>query len=105
MVSEKCKEIFGLPSCGPYYFGKVENLFINGISFYLGKMVIIKSLNIQNMHLGEEVWIIKLRDPKKFRKFILVSNKEYVSWVSMKQIINKEEEKKKKKKIINKKKK
>lgn len=105
MVSEKCREIFVLPSCGPSYFGKIENLFVNEISFYLGKTLTIKSLNVQNMSLGEDVWIIKLRDPKKFRKFILVSNKEYVSWVSMKQIINKEEEKKKKKKIINKKKK
>lgn len=97
MISEKCKEVFGLPSCGPIYSGKVESLFINGISFYLGKTLTIKSYNVQNMNSGEDVWIIKLRDPKKYRKFILVSNREYVAWVSIKQI---EEEGKNKKIII-----
>jgi hypothetical protein len=80
------QKIFDTPSSGPYYPGKIENLFINGISFYLGKTLTISSPNIQNMEMGENVWIIKLRDPKKYKDFILVSNKKYVKWVSIKQI-------------------
>ncbi|MCF7906659.1 hypothetical protein K9L04_01865 [Patescibacteria group bacterium] len=81
------QKIFDTPSSGPYYPGKIESLFINGISLYLGKTLTISSPDIQNMEKGETVWIVKLRDPKKYRNFILVSNKKYVAWVSIKQII------------------
>ncbi|MCF7796095.1 hypothetical protein K9M42_03300 [Patescibacteria group bacterium] len=81
------QKIFDTPSSGPYYPGKIENLFFRGVNFYLGKMFKINSPNIQNMEMGENVWIVKLRDPKRYRNFILVSNKKYVNWVSIRQII------------------
>lgn len=77
------------PSCGDLYVGKIQQLFFDGVSFfYLGKTLKM-SKDAGKFKANEDVWIIKFKDPKFHKKFIMVSNKTFVGWISIDEIIAK----------------
>ncbi len=77
------------PSCGDLYVGKIQQLFFEGVSFYLGKTLTIFSRDLKNFKYRENVWILRLRDPKIFSDFIMISNRISVAWISIDEIIAK----------------
>ncbi len=87
MISSYYKKTFSIPDSGESYPGKKETLFINNKDLHLGTRLIVDSLEIKNIKTGEDVWIIKFRDQKKYEKCILVSNREYVAWISSEEFI------------------
>ncbi|NCC71677.1 hypothetical protein EOM09_08955 [bacterium] len=74
------------PSCGDLYAGKIQQLFVDGESFYLGKTLKM-SRDVGNFKVNEDVWIIKLKDPKFHKKFIMISNKTFVGWITIDDIV------------------
>jgi hypothetical protein len=65
---------------------KIGRLEIDNTIFYLGKTLRIACDGVRGFKKGESVWIIRLRDPKIFKKFIMVSNKINVVWLSLEDI-------------------
>ena len=74
-------------SVGKNYEGKIQSVYIENMSLYLGKTLTIGPKSFGNFNPGESVWIIKLKDPNLHKNFIMVSNKTFVSWISLEQII------------------
>lgn len=74
------------PSSEYYQEGK-NRVTVDGVDFYLGKTLTISSRELKNFKYRENVWIVKLRDPKVFSDFIMISNRIFVAWISIDQIV------------------
>lgn len=90
MSSNSVQKLFkeAYPSFGEDFQDEIKKVCVNEVDFYPGKTLTIISKNHSEFRFKENVWIVRLRDPKIFNDFMLVSNRCSTSWISIDKITN-----------------